>query len=126
MEAVGIMAHFAKIDNGIVVEVLVVSDEQGHRGNEFLNEIGLTGEWIQTSYNGNIRKKYAGIGDNYNRTKDRFEPSLPYPSWKWNEDEYCYEPPFPKPDDKQTPENPNGVSYRWNEDSVSWVAVEAD
>lgn len=117
------MAHFAKIENDLVTNVLVVPDEQEHRGEEYLNEIGLEGRWIQTSYNANLRGKFAGIGDYYNSELDRFEEVSPFPSWVWNEDDYCYEPPFPKPEDRQTPENPNGVLYRWDEDTVSWVEV---
>ena len=68
------MAHFAHIDeNNIVTEVLVVPDEQEHRGQEYLNELGLEGRWIQTSYNDNIRGSYAGIGDYYNESIDMFE-----------------------------------------------------
>ena len=67
------MAHFAKINAfNIVTEVVVVSDEQEHRGNEFLNEIGLHGRWIQTSYNDNIRGKFAAIGDTYDEANDIF------------------------------------------------------
>ena len=68
------MAHFAEIDsNGIVLRVLVVDDSQEHRGQEFLaQDLGLGGTWIQTSYNSNIRGKYAGIGDTYDATNDLF------------------------------------------------------
>ena len=68
------MAHFAEIDkDGIVLRVLVVDDSQEHRGQEFLaNDLKLGGTWIQTSYNANIRGKYAGIGDKYDKKKDIF------------------------------------------------------
>lgn len=68
------MAHFAKIDeNNKVVEVLVVDNSQEHRGQEFLAvDCGLGGTWIQTSYNGNIRGKYAGVGDTYDAVNDVF------------------------------------------------------
>jgi hypothetical protein len=68
------MAHFAEIDkNGFVVRVLVVDNSQEHRGQEFLAlDLGLGGTWIQTSYNSNIRGKYAAIGDRYDETKDEF------------------------------------------------------
>jgi hypothetical protein len=68
------MAHFAEIDkNGIVLRVLVVDDSQEHRGQEFLaDDLGLGGTWIQTSYNSNIRGKFAGIGDTYDKKKDEF------------------------------------------------------
>ena len=68
------MAHFAEIDsNGIVLRVLVVDNSQEDRGQEFLaDDLGLGGTWIQTSYNGNIRGKYAGIGDRYDKDMDQF------------------------------------------------------
>jgi len=68
------MAHFAEIDkDGFVLRVLVVDDSQEHRGQEFLaKDLGLGGTWIQTSYNSNIRGKYAAIGDKYDKKKDEF------------------------------------------------------
>lgn len=68
------MAHFAEIDsNNIVVRVLVVDNSLEHRGAEFLsNDLGLGGTWIQTSYNNNIRKNYAGIGYTYDAVRDAF------------------------------------------------------
>lgn len=68
------MAHFAQIDeNNNVVNVVVVADEQEHRGQDFLaKDLGLGGIWIQTSYNANIRGKFAGIGDKYDSENDVF------------------------------------------------------
>jgi hypothetical protein len=68
------MAHFAEIDeNKIVTRVLVVADEQEHRGQEFLaNDLGLGGFWIQTSYNARIRKNYAGVGYTFDPVRDAF------------------------------------------------------
>ena len=68
------MAHFAELDNNnIVLRVLVVSDEQEHRGQEFLaDDLGLGGTWIQTSYNSTIRGKFAGVGDTYDSVNDVF------------------------------------------------------
>jgi hypothetical protein len=68
------MAHFAEIDSdNKVLRVLVVDNSQEHRGQEFLAEdLGLGGTWIQTSYNSNIRGKFAGIGDRYDEDKDEF------------------------------------------------------
>lgn len=70
------MAHFAEIDdNGVVLRVLVVADEQEHRGQEFLaDDCNLGGTWIQTSYNSRIRKHYAGIGMAYRQDLDAFIP----------------------------------------------------
>jgi len=88
------MAHFAEIDpnGGTVLRVLVVPNEQEHRGQDFLaNELGLGGVWVQTSYNANIRYKYAGIGDTYNATRDAFispkchdEATLDEATCTWN------------------------------------------
>jgi hypothetical protein len=68
------MAHFAEIDsNNVVIRVLVVADEHEHRGQDYLaNDCGEGGTWIQTSYNHNIRGKYAGIGDIYDEATDTF------------------------------------------------------
>jgi len=67
------MAHFARIENNLVTEVLVVHNDLEHRGADFLaNDLGLGGTWIQTSYNGNIRKNYAGIGFTYDEERDAF------------------------------------------------------
>jgi hypothetical protein len=67
------MAHFAEVKNGIVQRVLVVPNEQEHRGQEFLaNDLKLGGTWIKTSYNGNIRKNFAGVGYTYDTNRDAF------------------------------------------------------
>jgi len=110
------MAHFAEIDERhIVLRVLVVPDEEEHRGQEFLaNDLGLGGEWIQTSYNSNIRKNYAGIGFLYDPILDMFISPQPYPSWILNTSSGQWEPPVPMPDD------PN-YKYAWDENSQQWV-----
>jgi hypothetical protein len=66
------MAHFAKIENGIVAGVVVVDDSNEENGQEYLNSLGLDGTWIQTSYNANFRGKYAAIGDSYDEENDIF------------------------------------------------------
>jgi hypothetical protein len=66
------MAHFAKIENGVVTAVVVVDNSNEENGQEYLNSLGLDGTWIQTSYNGNFRSKYAAIGDLYNEQDDLF------------------------------------------------------
>lgn len=75
------MAHFAEIDSdNIVTRVLVVPDEEEQRGQEFLAEdLGLGGTWVQTSYNGNIRGNYAGVGMTYYPDADLFMPPKPHP-----------------------------------------------
>lgn len=73
------MAHFAELDeNNKVLRVLVVDNSQEHRGEEFLAvDCGLGGTWIQTSYNANIRGKFAGEGDIYDSLNDIFY-TIPY------------------------------------------------
>ena len=66
------MAHFAKIEEGIVTQVVVVDNEHEANGEAYLNSLGLEGTWVQTSYNGNIRGKFAGIGDSYDSVADVF------------------------------------------------------
>jgi len=75
------MAHFAKIENGIVTQVIVVGNddcaggeypEADAAGEAFIHSIGLDGEWRQTSYNGNFRGKYAGVGDRFDPELDEF------------------------------------------------------
>ena len=75
------MAHFARVDNGVVREVIVVSNddcaggdfpESEAAGQAFIASIGLSGEWRQTSYNANFRSKYAGIGFTYDAVNDVF------------------------------------------------------
>lgn len=108
------MAHFAEIDeNNIVSRVLVVDNSQEHRGQEFLAEdLGLGGRWIQTSYNANIRGKFAGIGDTYNEEKDIFMSPRPYPSWTFDDVENIWVSPVPYPQDD--------FVYIWNEELLSW------
>jgi hypothetical protein len=66
------MAHFAKIENGIVTNIVVVDNDYEENGQEFLNGLGLEGTWIQTSYNANFRGKYAALGDSYDEENDVF------------------------------------------------------
>lgn len=74
------MAHFAKIEEGIVANVVVVDNEHEANGEAYLNSLGLDGTWVQTSYNGNIRGKYAAIGDTYDSIADVFvSPVVPEP-----------------------------------------------
>lgn len=118
------MAHFAQIDNDLkVTQVIVVNNnvlldefgvEQEILGRQFCTQL-LGGNWIQTSYNGNIRKNFAGIGFSYDSSRDAFIAPKPYNSWVLNEDTCRWEPPVPYPDD--------GKMYSWDEDTESWVEV---
>lgn len=123
------MAHFAEVDsNNVVVRVLVVGDEQEHRGQEFLaNDLGLGGNWVKTSYNtqGGVhtnggtpfRKNYAGIGYTYDAGRDAFIPPKPFNSWTLDEDTCLWNAPVAYPTD--------GGIYTWNEDNQSWDEVTA-
>ncbi len=122
------MAHFARIEDNTVVEILVVPDGQEHRGQDFLaHDLRLGGVWVQTSYNTDggvhinggtpLRKNYAGIGYTYDETRDAFIPPKPYPSWVLNEDSCLWESSVPYPDD--------GQMYIWDEGTVAWVQVDA-
>lgn len=113
------MAHFAEVDeNNVVIRVLVVPDEQEHRGQEFLaNDINLGGTWIQCSYNNRIRKQYPGPGFYYNPEIDIFIKPKPFNSWLLDEN-YDWISPVPYPND--------GNSYIWNEEIVNWELIERD
>jgi hypothetical protein len=111
------MSHFAELDDNNVVIRVLVGDNNDPRGDEgyqwFVDNLG--GRWVQTSYNGTIRKNYAGIGYTYDEERDAFIPPKPYPSWDLNEDTCQWEAPEPYPTE--------GI-YVWNEDELSWDAVE--
>ena len=111
------MAHFAQIDaDNIVVQVVVVPDEQEHRGEEFLrDDLQLGGRWIQTSYNNRIRKQYAGIGFTYDRTADVFIAPQPFASWTLDNN-HDWQPPIADPSQPGRP-------YGWDEASLSWIPL---
>ena len=116
------MAHFAEIGlNNTVTRVIVVSNDdcKDQFGNEsetigakFCHDL-FGGVWLQTSYNGTIRKNYAGIGYTYDSTRDAFIPPKPFASWVLNEITCRWDAPTVMPtDDKR---------YRWDESTTSWV-----
>jgi hypothetical protein len=109
------MAHFAEIDeNNVVKRVLVVDNSLEHRGADFLtNDLGLGGNWIQTSYNNNFRKQFAAIGFTYDSQADVFIAPKPYSSWSLNQN-YDWQPPTPRPSE--------GL-WNWDESTLSWVEV---
>ena len=125
------MAHFAKLDdNNVVTEVHVVANrdtsdangvEKEYIGQAFLEKL-FGGTWKQTSYNGNIRKNYAGIGYTYNADIDAFVPPKPFASWTLNNDTAQWEAPTPMPADAGTGEPPK--MYSWDEATTSWVEAE--
>ena len=104
------MAHFAKLNNNTVTEVLVAEQDfinSGAVGDSFL--------WVQTSFNGNFRKNYAGIGMTYDKVRDAFISAQPFPSWTLVESTCQWEAPVSYPVDDQ--------AYTWNETTTAWEAV---
>jgi hypothetical protein len=110
------MAHFAEIDeNNVVVRVLTIDNSLEHRGADFLsNDLGLGGTWIQTSYNDNFRKQFAGIDFTYDPVNDLFIQPQPYLSWSLD-DNFDWQPPTPMPT--------TGKFY-WSEKDLEWVEIE--
>ena len=117
------MAHFAELDeNNVVLRVIVVGNkdtadangvEKEHIGAAFCERL-FGGRWVQTSYNGNKRKNYAGIGYTYREDIDAFVAPKPYASWVLNIDAQ-WEAPVPMPTD--------GKRYSWDEQNLSWAEV---
>lgn len=130
------MAHYAKVQQGVVTQVIVAEPE-------FFDTFvdNSPGRWIKTSYNirggvyydpatnepaadqsvinedeARLRKNYAGIGFAYDKDRDAFIPPKPYDSWLLNEESCLWEAPVPRPDD--------GNDYEWDEETTSWVLVE--
>ena len=118
------MAHFAKLGVGNkIIKVAVVSNDIAtteQAGVDFLNNLYNTRDvWEQTSYNGNIRKNYAGIGYSYDQTKDAFIAPKPFNSWILNEDTCRWEAPMIKPELTQE-QIDNKNYYSWNEETTTW------
>lgn len=104
------MAHWAELDeNNVVLRVTVGSNDDPDEGYGWLIE-NLGGRWVQTSYNHNFRKQFAGIGYTYDEQADVFIAPQPYPSWSLDEN-YDWQPPVPMPEDGY---------WQWNEDTLSW------
>ena len=120
------MAHFAKVCDGKVVQVIVAEPEFFET---FVDS--SPGEWIQTSYNtrggvhygqdGNpdggvaLRGNYAGIGYVYDRTNDVFYPQSPFPSWTLDNTTWSWQPPVARPTDNKM--------YRWDEEAQNWIEI---
>ena len=119
------MAHFAKIGlNNIVTDVLVVANRETMDSNgiehesigvEFLKTLTGHETWVQTSYNGNIRKNYAGVGYTYDSQRDAFIAPQPYPSWTLVEETCQWTAPVLYPTD--------GKMYQWDEATINWIQV---
>jgi hypothetical protein len=106
------MAHFAEIDaNNVVQRVIVVPNSEEANGAAWCASL-LGGTWIRTSYNGTIRKNFAGIGYSYDEGRDAFVPPKPYPSWVLDESTCNWNAPIPMPP---------GGPWVWDEDIEEWV-----
>jgi len=113
------MAHFAEIKNNVVVRVVVVNNnellvdgiEVESKGAEFCNNL-FGGTWVQTSYNNNIRKQYAGVGFTYDADSDVFIAPQPFPSWSLDGN-HDWQAPTPMPEG----------DWMWDESELSWVEV---
>lgn len=118
------MAHFAQLDeNNLVTQVIVVSNNDCQINGVESEEVGIAfcqslfpgTIWKQTSYNGNIRKNYAGIGFTFDAGRDAFISPQPFVSWVLDEATCRWDAPVPYPQD--------GKSYRWDEPTLSWIEV---
>jgi hypothetical protein len=115
------MSHFAKVENGVVTQVIVIEQDVLNLGHW-----GDPASWVQTSYNTQggvhsqggtpLRKNYAGIGMLYDGVG--FYAPSPYPSWTKNADTYLWEAPTPMP-------VVEGKMFTWDEPTISWVEVVA-
>ena len=111
------MSHFAKIENGIVTQVIVAEQD--------VIDSGLVGTgWIKTSYNTHggqhpegrpLRKNYAGVGFTYDSQRDAFIPPKPYASWVLNETTCLWDAPTPMPQDDKR--------YLWDEATTAWIEI---
>jgi len=113
------MAHFAELDGtNTVIRVTVVHNDVLKVNGVEVEQVGidfchnlLGGTWIQTSYNGNIRKQYAGVGYKYDSAVNKFISPQPYPSWTLDET-HDWQPPTPRP---------LVGMWDWNEAELVWV-----
>ena len=104
------MSHFAKINNNNIVTDIIVAEQ------DFINS-GAVGDsflWVQTSYNGSFRGKFASVGDTWDKTNEVFISPKPFASWTLNA-EFIWQSPIVKPNDNK--------SYTWNEDTTNWVEI---
>ena len=124
------MAHYAELDsNNVVKQVIVVSnadtstaqgEEKESIGIAFCERL-LGGTWVKTSYNGNIRKNYAGIGYTYDKDRDAFISPKPYASWVLDETTCRWNAPVAMPSDAGQGDPPK--MYTWNEETIGWDLI---
>lgn len=108
------MSHFAEIDNnGLVLRVLVGDNEMPNEGHDWFVE-NLGGTWIQTSYNANFRKNFAGAGMTYDAQRNAFIPPKPFDSWILDEDTCQWNAPV---------EMPSEGEWYWNESLTAWSEI---
>lgn len=113
------MAHYAFLDgDNVVTEVIVGVDEneliEGKDPETWYGE--FRGQrCVRTSYNGNIRKNYAGLGFYFDEDRDAFIPPKPFDSWVLDEDTCQWTAPVPYPED--------GLMYQWDEETLTWVEI---
>lgn len=114
------MAHFAEIDTkNRVLRVLVVPDEQEHRGSQYLStDLRLGGDWIQCSYNNKIKKQFPGVGYVYDEINDVFITPRPFPSWTLDNN-FDWQPPTPQPSENIY-EAGHVLMWNWNEEEQKW------
>jgi hypothetical protein len=112
------MAYWAELDKDNVVLRVTVGDNNDPAGDEGYQWLidNLGGTWVKTSYNGTIRKNFAGIGMTYDPIRDAFIPPKPFESWVLNEDTCQWAPPTPMPTDG---------AYVWDEPTLSWKEITA-
>jgi hypothetical protein len=119
------MAHFAELnENNEVISVTVVHNnelmddgvESESKGIEFLKHLGENRKWVQTSYNGNFRKRYAATGHYYDAERDAFISPKPFESWIFDEENLEWKPPVDLPKDDK--------AYGWNEDILNWEEIQ--
>ena len=114
------MSHFAKVENGLVTQVIVAEQD--------VIDSGIFGHgWVQTSYNTHggvhangrpLRKNYAGVGYTYDSERDAFIPPQPFASWLLDENTCLWKAPTPMPTE--------GGPFTWNEETQTWLEVEAN
>jgi hypothetical protein len=128
------MAHFAQLDeNNIVTQVIVVSNEDTSDSNGTeIEEIGIgfckkllgaNTKWKQTSYNNNMRVRYAGIGYSYNEELDAFIPPQPFVSWVLNTETADWESPVGPAPELTEVERESGSFYQWDEENTQWNLI---
>ena len=102
------MSHFAELKDGVVQRVIVAEQD-------FINSgtVGDSFNWVQTSYNNNFRKQFAGVGYSYDKAADVFISDQPFPSWTLDEN-HDWQPPTPRPDG----------NYTWNEETQAWDQID--